>query len=59
VRAVANTATRFGGNELTRQIAESSRDVYDVNATAQDWERAAEDLGLTTDDIEACKNPAP
>ena len=57
MRAVTNTATRFGGNELTRQISETSRDVYDVNATAQDWERAAEDLGLTTDDIEACRNP--
>ena len=57
MRAVANTATRFGGNELTGQISETSRDVYDVNATAQDWERAAEDLGLTADDIEACRNP--
>lgn len=57
MRAVTNTATRFGGNEVTRQISETSRDVYDVNATAQDWERAAEDLGLTADDIEACRNP--
>jgi peptidoglycan hydrolase-like protein with peptidoglycan-binding domain len=57
MRAVANTATRYGGNELTREISETSRDVYDANATAQDWERAAEDLGLTTDDIEACRNP--
>ena len=58
VRAVANTATRFGGNDLARQVSQTSRDIYDVNATAQDYERAAEDLGLTTDDIEACRNPA-
>lgn len=58
MKAVANTAVRFGNNsDLARQAAETSRDVYDVNATAQDWERAAEDLGLTTDDIEACQNP--
>lgn len=58
MKAVTNTAARLGGgSELARQAAETSRDVYDVNATAQDWERAAEDLGLTTDDIEACRNP--
>ncbi len=58
IKAVANTATRFGGSDLARQVSQTSRDVYDVNATAQDWERAADDLGLTTDDIEACQNPA-
>ena len=58
VKAVANTATRFGGSDLARQVSQTSRDVYDVNATADDWERAADDLGLTTDDIEACQNPA-
>ena len=58
MKAVTNTAARLGGgSEFARQAAETSRDVYDVNATAQDWERAAEDLGLTTDDIEACRNP--
>lgn len=58
VRAVANTAGRFGGNDLAREVSETSRDIYDVNATANDWERAAKDMGLTTDDIEACQNPA-
>lgn len=58
MRAVTNTAVRFGGNnELSRAVRETSYDVYRVDATAKDWERAAEDLGLTTDDIEACQNP--
>tara|TARA_R110002096_G_scaffold46676_6_gene124801 strand:- start:13580 stop:14158 length:579 start_codon:yes stop_codon:yes gene_type:complete len=57
IRAVANTATRFGGNDLAREVSETSRDIYDVNATAGDWERAAKDMGLTTADIEACQNP--
>lgn len=57
VRAVANTSSRFGSNDLAREISETSRDIYDVNATADDWERAAKDMGLTTDDIEACQNP--
>lgn len=58
VRAVANTASRYGGGDLMRQVSETSRDVYDANATADDWAKAAEDLGLTTDDIEDCQNPS-
>lgn len=58
MRAVTNTAARFGGNsELARQVQETSYDIYRVDATADDWERAAEDLGLTNDDLEACRNP--
>ena len=58
MRAVTNTAARFGGQSgLTRQLYETSRDIYDVNATAQDWERAANDLGLSQDELEACRNP--
>lgn len=58
MRAVTNTAVRFGGNnELARQVRETSYDIYRVDATADDWERAAEDLGLTNDDLEACRNP--
>jgi len=58
MRAVTNTAARFGGNsDLARQVGETSHDIYNVNATADDWERAAEDLGLTEDELEACRNP--
>jgi len=58
MRAVSNTAARFGGgSDLARQVSQSSRDIYNVNATADDWERAAEDLGLTEDELEACRNP--
>lgn len=58
MRAVTNTAARFGGNSaLARQVRETSYDIYRVDATASDWERAAEDLGLTEDDLEACRNP--
>ena len=57
MRAVTNTAVRYGGGGLAGDIAETSRDIYDANATASDWERAAEDLGLTQDELEACRNP--
>jgi peptidoglycan hydrolase-like protein with peptidoglycan-binding domain len=58
MRAVSNTAARFGGNsDLARQVNETSYDIYNVNATAGDWEQAAEDLGLTQDELEECQNP--
>jgi peptidoglycan hydrolase-like protein with peptidoglycan-binding domain len=58
MRAVTNTAARYGGgSDLARQVSETSYDVYNANATAADWERAAEDLGLTEDDIAACQSP--
>jgi peptidoglycan hydrolase-like protein with peptidoglycan-binding domain len=58
MRAVTNTTSRFGGNsKLARQVSRTSHDIYNVNATAGDWERAAEDLGLTQDELEACQNP--
>mgnify|MGYP003668257158 FL=1 len=51
--AVARTAGRLGNHDIAR----ATRDVYDVNATADDLASAAKDLGLTEDDIEACRNP--
>ena len=56
--AVGRTASRFGGDGLTRDIAQASRDLYDANATADDLSSAAKDLGITESDIEACRNPA-
>jgi peptidoglycan hydrolase-like protein with peptidoglycan-binding domain len=58
VRAIGRTAGRFGGSELARDISQTTYDIYNVNATAADLESAAKDLGLTTDDLEACRNPA-
>ncbi|MGI9205973.1 MAG: peptidoglycan-binding domain-containing protein [Woeseiaceae bacterium] len=58
MRAVTNTAVRFGGNnELARAVRDTSYDIYRADATADDWDRAAKDLGLTNDDLEACQNP--
>ena len=38
-------------------IAKTAGDVYTANSTAEDLTQAAEDLGLTEDDIAACENP--
>lgn len=51
--AVTRTAGSFGNHD----IAEKMGDVYSANATADDLAAAAKDLGLTEDDIVACKNP--
>lgn len=58
IRAVTRTASQMGGSDLSRAIAETSYDVYNVNATAADLQSAAKDLGLTEDEMEACRNPS-
>ncbi len=57
MRAVSRTASQLGGGELSSQISRTSAEVYNANATAQDVQSAARDLGLSEDDIEACRNP--
>ncbi len=56
MRAAGRVAGRMGG-DLGYDIARTTRDIYDVNATAADLESAAKDLGITESDIEACRNP--
>ncbi|MGD8385069.1 MAG: peptidoglycan-binding protein [Lysobacterales bacterium] len=55
--AVSRVAGHFGNSKLTRTIAETSYEVYDANATAEDLKSAAKDLGLTQDEVEECRNP--
>jgi len=58
MRAVTNTAIRFGGgNDLARRVQETSYEIYRVDATADDWEKAAKDLGLTQSELEECRKP--
>jgi peptidoglycan hydrolase-like protein with peptidoglycan-binding domain len=56
MRAVSRTASRVGG-DAGYDIARTTHDVYDVNATAADLQSAAEDLGLAESDLEECRNP--
>lgn len=56
MRAVTRSATRFGG-DAGRDIADTTYDIYTVDATAQDLDSAAKDLGLTPDELEECRNP--
>jgi peptidoglycan hydrolase-like protein with peptidoglycan-binding domain len=58
MRAAARTATRFGNNDVSSDIARASSDVYAADATAKDLKSAAKDLGLTESDVEACRNPS-
>lgn len=51
--AVTRTASQYGNHE----IAQTTRDIYSANATAEDLAAAAKDLGLTDDEVAACQNP--
>lgn len=57
LRAATRTAGRFAGVDTARQISETTRDVYDINATADDLSSAARDLGLSDEEMEECRNP--
>jgi hypothetical protein len=51
--AITRTVSRYGVADLSRASAE----VYNANATANDVATAAKDLGLTEDDVAACRDP--
>ncbi len=51
--AVTREAYRAGDYDLAR----TTGDIYSASATADDLSAAAEDLGLTEDEVAACQNP--
>jgi peptidoglycan hydrolase-like protein with peptidoglycan-binding domain len=53
MRGVGRIAGQMGNYDLL----ETTGDIYQAGATAEDFSQAAKDLGLTEDDIEACQNP--
>jgi peptidoglycan hydrolase-like protein with peptidoglycan-binding domain len=55
MRVASRTAARSGGNTAS-EIARTTHDVYDVNATVSDLESAARDLGITETELEECRN---
>jgi peptidoglycan hydrolase-like protein with peptidoglycan-binding domain len=56
MRAAGRTASRFGG-DVGRVLGQTSRDIYDANATLADLESAARDLGIANSEIDECRNP--
>lgn len=53
---VSRTASRYGvGSDVARDISETSRDIADANATKEDIEQTAHDLGLSQGDIDTCR----
>lgn len=57
MRAAANTASRYGSAEVSSEVDKASQKAYDADATAKDVEEAANALGLSEKDVEACRNP--
>ena len=57
VKAAADSASRYGGTEVSTEVEKASAEAYKADATAKDLEEAADALGLSEADIEACRNP--
>ncbi len=57
MKAAANTASRYGGSQVSSEVEKASQEAYKVDATAKDLEEAADALGLSNEDVEACRNP--
>lgn len=57
LRAAGNAASRYGGAQVTGEVERASQEAYKADATAKDLEEAAKTLGLSTEDVEACRNP--
>jgi hypothetical protein len=49
---MARTANRLG---ISNKLDGVSRDIYDANATATDVADIADELGITEDDVERCR----
>ena len=56
MKAAASSASRYGGSNVSQEVERASQEAYKADATAKDLEEAAEALGLTTEDVEACRN---
>jgi peptidoglycan hydrolase-like protein with peptidoglycan-binding domain len=57
LRAASRTLNTFGSSEIASQVSRTSYEVYSANASIEDIQGAAKDLGLTESDIEQCRNP--
>jgi len=50
---ISKVASQFAGIDLS----ETTNDIYQANSSAEDFAKAAEDLGLTESDVAECQNP--
>jgi peptidoglycan hydrolase-like protein with peptidoglycan-binding domain len=57
LKAVGDTTSRYGGSNVSREVERASAEAYKADATAKDLEEAANALGLSEADVEACRNP--
>jgi len=55
--SLLSAAGRVAGMLGSQDVAAVTSDIYSANATAEDLASAARDLGITEDEIEACRSP--
>jgi hypothetical protein len=52
---LSRTANRMG---ISNKLGGASRDIYNANATATDVADIADELGISEDDVERCRDPS-
>lgn len=57
MKAAADTTSRYAGTKVSSEVEKASAEAYKADATAKDVEQAADAMGLTKADIEACRQP--
>ncbi len=57
MKAAASAASRYGGSNVSSEVEKASQEAYKAEATAKDLEEAADALGLSKADVEACRKP--
>jgi hypothetical protein len=57
LNVVSRTSSQFGSGTTASAISTTTSDVYSANASINDLEGAAKDLGISESDVEACRNP--
>ena len=62
VMSILNTISRnsslYGTGEMAQKISTASTHVYNADATIDDVATVAKDLGISNDDVIACRNPS-
>ena len=57
MRAATRTMNTFGNSEIASQVSRTSYEIYSANASIEDVQSAAIDLGISESDVEKCRNP--
>jgi peptidoglycan hydrolase-like protein with peptidoglycan-binding domain len=58
LNTISRNSSRYGTGEMAQKISTASGHVYNADATVDDIESVAKDLGISNDDVIACRDPS-